>query len=105
MSGTINYRRAIAGNVTGFVNLNYTGQRGGGQDTVTVATPYIPLSDYDIFGLRAGVDIDKVRIALFVRNLTDTEFQTLKFYQANGAPYSARYNRPRTIGITGSYRW
>ena len=105
MSGTINYRRAIAGNVTGFVNFNYTGQRGGGQDTVTVATPYIPLSDYDIFGVRAGLDIDRFRIAMFVRNLTDEQVETLKFYQANGAPYAVRYNRPRTIGVTGSYRW
>ena len=84
--------------------MSYAGQRGGGQDTVTVATPFIPLSDFDIFGARAGVNIGNAQVAVFVRNFTDQEVQVLKFQQA-GFPLSVRYNKPRTFGINMSYRW
>lgn len=67
-----------------------------------VATPFIPLSDFDIFGARMGVDIDKMQFALFVRNFTDQEVQVLKFLQA-GYPLSVRWNKPRTYGLSVSY--
>lgn len=104
MSAVVDYRQPITASVNGFVNVSYAGQRGGGQDTVTVATPFIPLSDFDIFGARAGLNFNNVQVAVFVRNFTDEAVQTLKFLQA-GFPLSARWNKPRTYGISASYSW
>ena len=104
MSAVVDYRQPITASVTGFMNVSYAGQRGGGQDTVTVATPFIPLSDFDIFGARAGFNFNKVQVAAFVRNFTDEEVQVLKFPQA-GFPLSVRWNKPRTYGLSVSYRW
>lgn len=103
-SAVVDYRQPITANVNAFINVSYAGQRGGGQDTVTIATPFIPLSDFDIFGARTGVNFNNVQIAAFVRNFTDTEVQVLKFTQAN-APLSARFNKPRTYGLSVTYNW
>lgn len=103
-SASIDYRQPLFKNVSGFFNISYAAQRGGGQDTVTVATPFIPMARFDIFGVRAGVNIGKAQVAVFVRNVTDQEVQVLKFLQA-GYPLSVRYNKPRTFGINMSYRW
>ncbi|WP_116811635.1 TonB-dependent receptor [Steroidobacter cummioxidans] len=103
-SAMIDYRQPITQNVNGFINVSYSGQRGGGQDTVTVATPFIPLEDFDIFGARAGVNFDNVQVAAFVRNFTDQEVEVLKFFQA-GYPLSSRYNKPRTVGLSVTYNW
>lgn len=104
MSASVDYRRPLFRNTVGFFNISYAGQRGGIQDTVTTATPPIQMSDYDIFNARAGLNIGKAQVALFVRNFTDREIQVLKFTQA-GAPLSVRYNKPRTFGLNMSYRW
>lgn len=104
MSAVIDYRQPLTERIEGFFNLSYSGQRGGGQDAVTVATPFIPLSDFDTFGARMGLDIDNMQFAFFVRNITDEEVQVLKFLQA-GYPLSVRWNKPRTLGLSVSYNW
>jgi iron complex outermembrane receptor protein len=104
MSASVDFRQPITDDVKGFVNLSYSGQRGGGQDTVTIATPYIPMSDFDIFNARAGMDFGDFQVALFVRNFTDQQVEVLKFQQA-GYPLSVRYNKPRTFGGSVGYRW
>jgi hypothetical protein len=104
MSASADFRQPITDEVKGFVNLSYSGQRGGGQDTVTIATPYIPMSDFDNFSARTGLDLGNVQVAFFVRNLTDQQVEVLKFQQA-GYPLSVRYNKPRTFGGSVSYRW
>ncbi|MBX3564042.1 MAG: TonB-dependent receptor [Sphingomonas sp.] len=104
MSGVIDYRHPIGNHANAFINFSYAGQRGGFQDTTTLATPAIPMTDFDIFGTRFGVNIDKFQVAMFVRNITDRQIQVLKFLQA-GSPLSVRYNKPRTIGLNASYRW
>lgn len=103
-SAVIDYRQPITASLNAFINVSYSGQRGGGQDTVTVATPFIPLSDFDIFGARTGLNFNNVQVAAFVRNFTDEEIQVLKFTQAN-FPLSARFNKPRTYGLNVSYSW
>jgi hypothetical protein len=104
MSAVIDYRQPITENFNGFINVSYSGQRGGGQDTVTVATPFIPLSDFDVFGAQTGLNFKNLQLAVFVRNFTDEEVQVLKFTQA-GFPLSARWNKPRTYGLSATYRW
>ncbi|MEP9358366.1 TonB-dependent receptor [Sphingomonas sp. KR3-1] len=104
MSASVNYRHPLTEKESIFVNFNYQGQRGGIQDTVTASTPAIPMTDFDIFGAQAGLNVGKVQVAVFARNLTDTQIQVLKFMQA-GYPLSVRYNKPRTIGVSVSTRW
>lgn len=107
-SATAGYRRQLATHATGFINFDYSGQRGGGQDTVTIATPYIPMDNFDLFGGQIGVDFNKLEVALFVRNLTNETIRVLKFNQVvGGVGYlsNVRYNRPRTFGASVSYRW
>jgi iron complex outermembrane receptor protein len=109
MSATIDYRHKIATNLMGFINVNYTGQRGGVQDTaVSLTAPAIAMDDYDVFGMQAGLIFKKVAVAFFVKNLTDTVIQALKFQQVVGGVgtvYAVRYNKPRTIGASISYRF
>ena len=104
LSAVVDYRHPITANSSAFINLSYSGQRGGGQDTVTLATPFIPLSNFDIFGSQAGLDFGQFQVALFVSNFTNEAVQVLKFTQAN-YPLSARWNQPRTFGLGASYRW
>lgn len=104
MSASLDYRHSIGANANAFINFNYQGQRGGIQDTVTASTPAIPMTDFDLFGARGGLNLGKIQIAAFVRNITDRQIQVLKFMQA-GSPLSVRYNKPRTIGVSVSTRW
>lgn len=104
MSAVLDYRHPIGDKANVFVNFSYSGQRGGFQDTTTLATPAIPMTDFDVFGTRFGYNVDKFQLAVFVRNLTDKQIQVLKFLQ-NGSPLSVRYNKPRTIGVNASFRW
>lgn len=109
MSAVVDYRHKIATNVMAFINMSYSGQRGGVQDTaVSLTAPAIPLSDYDVVGLQGGLNFKKVSLSLFVKNLFDTEIQALKFQQVVGGVgtvYAVRYNKPRTIGGTIAYRF
>ncbi len=104
MSASVDYRHPISDKSNVFVNFNYQGQRGGIQDTVTATTPAIYMTDFDLFGARAGFNFNKVQVAAFVRNITDRQIQVLKFMSA-GYPLSVRYNKPRTIGVSMSTRW
>jgi iron complex outermembrane receptor protein len=104
MSANLNYRAPLAPNLAGFFNLAYNGSRGGGQDTVTLATPFIPLDDVDNVDLRTGVQFRQMEFAVFVRNLTNEVIPVLKLQQVD-IPLANRYSRPRTWGFTATYRW
>jgi iron complex outermembrane receptor protein len=104
MSANVNFRQPIAEDITGFLNVAYNGQRGGGQDTVTLATPFIPLEDVDNVNLRVGALYRNLELAFFVKNLTNEVYPVLKL-QAGTIPLLNRYNRPRTFGVSATVRW
>lgn len=104
MSAAVNYRHPITTQTDGFVNVTYQGQRGGVQDTVTPTAPPVGLNNLDLVSLRAGVEIRRLELAVFVQNLTDAK-ETLLQLQTNGVPTANRYNQPRTIGANLIYRW
>lgn len=104
MSANVNYRHPMGDDTTGFVNVAYNGQRGGGQDTVTAASPFIPLEDIDNVDLRFGVEHKRTELAFFVKNLTNEVMPVLKLQQGD-IPLAYRYSRPRTAGVSLSYRW
>jgi iron complex outermembrane receptor protein len=103
-SANINYRMPIGDDLAGFLNVSYNGQRGGGQDTVTTTAPFIPLEDLDNIDMRAGIDYDRMQFTVFVKNLTDEIIPVLKLQQGD-IPLANRYSRPRTFGVSVSYRW
>ncbi|MCW5760905.1 MAG: TonB-dependent receptor, partial [Phenylobacterium sp.] len=78
-SASVNYRRPLADELDGFFNVSYQGQRGGVQDTVTLAEPLLPIAKLSNFGARAGLAYRRVEAAVFVTNLTDQTVQLLKF--------------------------
>jgi iron complex outermembrane receptor protein len=43
-------------------------------------------------------------VALFVKNLTDQVIPVLKLQQGD-IPLANRYSRPRTFGVSATYRW
>ena len=104
MSANVNYRHVFSDAVSGFLNVNYSGQRGGVQDAITAATPAISLDDFDLFGAQAGIQYRGVQLALSVRNLTDQTIEVLRFRQGVN-PLSVRYNQPRTVAASVTYRW
>ena len=103
-SASLNYRRQMGPGLFGFANVAYNGQRGGGQDTVTATTPFIPLEDIDNVDARWGVLFRRMEVALFVKNVTNQIVPVLKLQQVD-IPLANRYSRPRTFGVTATYRW
>ena len=104
MSAGANLRHPLTKELDGFVNISYNGQRGGGQDTVTPATPFIALSDIDNVNLRLGADYKRFTFAVHAKNLTDEVVPILRL-QSGTVPLVNRYSRPRTIGATVTYKW
>ena len=103
-SATVDYKHPIAADLDGFIHMAYHGQSGGGQDTVTSAAPFVPLSSITDVSLRAGVDYKKLEAAVFVQNLTDETIRLLVL-QSAGITTSVRYNQPRTVGVNLIYKW
>lgn len=103
-SATFNYIHPITDSMDGFLNVVYNGQWGGGQDTVTTAVPFNPLSDIGDVTLRTGVDYKHLQFAFFVQNLTN-QTVTLLQLQLTGIPVDDRYNEPRTFGVDVNYKW
>jgi iron complex outermembrane receptor protein len=104
LTANVNYRHRFTDRLSAFVNGNWSGQRGGVQDAITLATPAIALQDFDVFGAQVGVDYANIQLALSVRNLTDQQIEVLRFRQGVN-PLSVRYNQPRTFAASLGYRW
>jgi len=104
MSASVDYRHALTSKLTGYIDALYSGQRGGVQDTVTTATPPLSLSNFDQVTLSAGLVMGPFEASVWVKNLTNQTIQLLKF-QMDGPLYQVRYNEPRTIGGTVTYRF
>ncbi|MGH6985389.1 MAG: TonB-dependent receptor [Caulobacteraceae bacterium] len=108
-SATVDYRHVLSEEVTGFFHLQYRGQWGGAQDTVTATLPYFELSTENIFDLRAGLDFKRFEAALVIQNLTNQNFRILQNVQRSAAGgvvlTTARWNEPRTFGVDLTYRW
>ncbi len=103
-SATVDYRHPLTDSLTGFIHVVYSGQQGGGQDTVTSTTPFVSLDRLNDVSLRTGLDYKKLEAALFIQNLTNETVQLLKL-EVVGIPYAVRYNEPRTFGVNLIYRW
>jgi iron complex outermembrane recepter protein len=103
-SVSLAYRRSISNQlaVTALVENDYVGDR----TDVTYSTNNLP--SYDLTNLRAGVEGDRWKAVLFVKNLLNT--RALLSDAPQLSVYIPTYNRvavsqPLTIGIDLSYRF
>ena len=103
-SATVNYLHPITCDLDGFVHVTYNGESGGGQDTVTIAAPFVPLAPITDVSLRTGIDYRSLQVAVFVQNLTNQTVRLLTL-QTGGVTYGYRYNEPLTVGVNAVYHW
>jgi outer membrane receptor protein involved in Fe transport len=103
-SANADYFHTLTSDMDAFFHVAYQGQWGGGQDTVTSLAPLVPLSTLNNVSARVGIDYKSFQIAVFAQNLTNQTVELLKFETA-GVPLANRYNEPRTIGASISYKW
>lgn len=93
------------------VDYNYAGEymRGPGPNTVSYNPYRTDAPSTQVWNGRIGMNFDRVDVALFVQNLTDTDtFINLgggASRTADPAVNTASSFRPRTIGVQASYRY
>ena len=108
MTGSIgaNYRFPVTANWTGYAGgtLNYTGKRES--DFSERAARDVP--SYTTLNLSAGIENGNWRLALYGKNLTNSDGITFLKSQSltpAGSPFGAAYIAPRTFGADLSYRF
>ena len=98
------YRFPMAG-AQGWVGgtLGYVGDR---RSNFSQQPNVLDVPAYTTVGLNAGADINRVRVTLYVKNLTDE--RGINFINSVGFPlnpYTAGVIQPRTLGIDLAYRF
>jgi outer membrane receptor protein involved in Fe transport len=87
----------------GYVGLSerYAGERNAGFDGSGTAPNY-RMPAYWLTDVQAGVDIGRIALALYARNVFDTHAQlgTSTSEMALGGPAQVEVARPRTLGLT-----
>jgi iron complex outermembrane receptor protein len=99
---TADYRYPIMGTLSGDVGISdrFVGARTQGFDNSTVEPQYI-LGSYNLFDLRAGVDLPNVTVSLYAKNV----FNKLGFISAGLSasdptlPALVTLTQPRTVGL------
>lgn len=98
------------GSSDAYIRSDYTYQsafrRTGATDPGTVSYDHmlIPRAATHMVNLRAGVKVDKVDISLFVNNVLNAS-PSLGLQRTNNQPVFTDYSfRPRTVGLTASFR-
>lgn len=96
---TVNYRRDITDDVSGYVNINGSARQGGVQE----ANQTTLLHDYVLFNVRAGVTWQQFDLTGFVNNAGQENY--LVFHAPSATGDVRRYNLPRTWGAQLRYKW
>ena len=113
-SGTVgvNYEHAVTAAVSGYGRLDYTyhsrsamtpvlDQNNGGFDPAALPAPETQLVD-----LRAGARFGAADVSAFVNNLFNTRPLLTRYSEVIGNPVHRDFTfRPRTIGVTATYRY
>ncbi|MBL8772067.1 MAG: TonB-dependent receptor [Phenylobacterium sp.] len=96
---TVNYRREIVDDVSGYINVNGNARQGGVQE----ANQTTLLHDYVLFNVRTGVTWRQYDLAAFVNNAGQENY--LVFHAPSATGDVRRYNLPRTWGVQLRYEW
>ena len=82
------------------VNARHIGERNAGFQGSAVLPAYT-MPSYNVFGLQAGVDLERYKLSFYVRNLTNTRgMDGVAFSSLTAA--QAVMTEPRTIGLAAS---
>jgi iron complex outermembrane receptor protein len=92
---SLNYRRDLMNDWTGFFNIKGNGRWGGVQEIAQ--TP--ELHDYQILDVRAGVQKEAWEFSVYSNNVGD------EAYIVFDGPSTRRWNLPRTYGAQVRYVW
>lgn len=95
-SVTLNYRYDLTAATAFNTNLFYSMQRGGVQE---LRVPEVPLDDFDLLNLRAGIDVGQFSFAVFANNVLDERYVIAQ------APTIVRYSTGRQVGIQAQFNW
>ena len=94
------FRRPLSESVDLFLNMNYSGQRGGVHDLVAPnAPPPFDMDRIDNLNARAAIFWHTLEIGFFVTNLTDETYDIFR------GPSARRLAPPRNWGFQLGYRW
>lgn len=109
MTVTGQYDFVLAGNTDAYARFDYTYSSKGPRDNPAVYS-YDPVltnvPSISQVNLRAGVKLEAVDLSVFVNNLTDTHPALGRFHHFAGSPLTTNSTlRPRTFGLTGTYRY
>jgi iron complex outermembrane receptor protein len=96
---TVNYRRDLAEDLSGYINVNGSARQGGVQE----ANQTTLLHDYVLFNVRAGVTWKQYDLTGFVNNAGQESY--LVFHAPSATGDVRRYNLPRTWGVQLRYAW
>lgn len=96
---TVNYRRDLTDELSGYVNINGNARQGGVQE----ANQTTFLHDYVLFNVRAGVTWKSFDLTGFVNNAGQENY--LVFHAPSATGDVRRYNLPRTWGAQLRYSW
>ena len=103
LNGGVDYERAVSGNVKIRLGLdgNYKGSTSGGALGLQDAT-----ASYSVYNARIGLGNadDTWMVTLWSRNLFDKYYYPAAYQGGNG-PWVRSVGMPRTIGITGEYKF
>lgn len=105
----VQYDATLAGKYDAYVRADY--QYTGKYDR----NPGLPVSTYDplthtgdktdIWNARAGVTVNRIDVALFVQNLTNSKDYNAKGHGQDTFRITGTTFRPRTIGVQVNYRY
>lgn len=76
------------------------------ENTVVYDPDLVPDPPYNVISLRAAVQFDQWDVSLFIRNAANRQPQLSVQHTNPGDPrYRAVTLTPRTVGVTGTYRY
>jgi hypothetical protein len=105
------YEREISAGLNGYVRADLTYQsrtrRTGTQipGVINYDPLVTPTGDTTLVNARIGVTRDNTDVSLFVNNLMDAHPLIGRSHGRNNPIWTASTFRPRTIGITATYRY
>jgi iron complex outermembrane receptor protein len=99
----VEYSHDLANNIKGFIGIdgNYKGSTTGGAVGMQGAT-----AAYSVYNARLGFGNadDTWSVTLWSRNLFDKYYYPAAYQGGNG-PYIRSVGMPRTVGLSGEYRF
>jgi iron complex outermembrane receptor protein len=103
LNGGVEYSHDLANNIKGFIGIdgNYKGSTTGGAVGMQGAT-----AAYSVYNARLGFGNadDTWSVTLWSRNLFDKYYYPAAYQGGNG-PYIRSVGMPRTVGLSGEYRF